>query len=539
MRTSLILSVLVWYSLHLSQAAVEQNRDAGRKHIGEEYWSHGKPQDSICTRPMFQDILQCEKDILPFVANGFPWSLPSVSKIPNKLRNQQMKRGNFGDSLDPINHMCEVFDDFSRCLDQHAIPTECLLIRDGSGFEISVVFQFLCHIQPRSINLLHSLQCLKETRVVDLLVLHLADRTGTHLDDMAQGTVNAFFRFLQSPEVWLKYSTNPGILYIVTGLRLICLPESVISHDVSFIIERKCGSHAAYLVRDYYFYVRTRFNSVLGTMGFRTNICDKEIRRNTTIGGVFVAPDDTKSDGVFTRSIDQFFKENSPGTAMDTAWGRLLRMLMANTPEEKFCDPLVYLTGAYQACLFLSFDPSGKAMFNVLQFAHSTKGIYFTPFPDSSSLKLFRSCWNLMEQMCGPNTTYLEYFYHASAGSREIQRMMDNLTCEWQDMLIRLYIEASEHGNLWPSTVNANQAPMFLSSGNYPYGSLTNSMSDLISVLSPGVKEISAKCSMASAERIKLFYQRLKYYLYIEIKLANLWRDSGLVGTLLGFWHEI
>ena len=538
MRTSLILSVLVWYSLHLSQAAVEQNRDAGRKHIGEEYWSHGKPQDSICTRPMFQDILQCEKDILPFVANGFPWSLPSVSKIPNKLRNQQMKRGNFGDSLDPINHMCEVFDDFSRCLDQHAIPTECLLIRDGSGFEISVVFQFLCHIQPRSINLLHSLQCLKETRVVDLLVLHLADRTGTHLDDMAQGTVNAFFRFLQNPELWSKYITNPGVLFIATGRGLICLPESVLSHHAFFIIDRKCGSHAAYLVRDFYLYFRTRFNSVLGKMGFTTNICDKKTRRNPTIGSVSAVPDDTKRDGVLNRSIDQFLEENSPGTAMDTAWGRFIRVTIASMAEKEFCDPVLG-TIKFQACLFVSYNPSGKARFNVLPYAHSVGPYNFAPFPDSSSLKLFRSCWNILQQMCGPNTTYYEYEYRISAGSREIQKMMDNVTCEWQDMLIRLYIEASEHGNLWPSTVNANQAPMFLSSGNYPYGSLTNSMSDLISVLSPGVKEISAKCSMASAERIKLFYQRLKYYLYIEIKLANLWRDSGLVGTLLGLWHEI
>ncbi len=104
--------------------------------------------------------------------------------------------------------------------------------------------------------------------------------------------------------------------------------------------------------------------------------------------------------------------------------------------------------------------------------------------------------------------------------------MMDDLTCEWQDTLIRLYIEASEHGNIWPTTVNANNGPMFLSSGNYPHGSLTNSMSDLISVLSLGVKEISERCSMASAKRIKLFYQRVKYVLYVEMKFMDMVKDA-------------
>ncbi len=511
----------------MGQAVVELNPGADKEErIDEEYRRHGQPQDAICIPENMREILQCEKDIRQLVINGFPWSPLSMSNIKNQLGNQQMEPGNFRDSLDLINHICEVFDDFSRCLDQHAIPTECLVIGDASGFNIHVVFQFLCHIQPRSTDLLHSLQCLKQTRVVDLLVFHLADRTGTHLDDMAQGTVYAFFKFLQSPELWSKYFATPRVLFGLTGAGLICLPESVLSHHAFFIIDRRCGSHAAYLVRDFYLYFRTRFNSVLGKMGFRTNICDKEASRNPTIGSVFVAPEDAKRERIFSRSIDRFFEDNSPGTAMDTAYGRWLRMALAIMPKKQFCDPLSGLSVAFDACLLVSYDPSGKARFNVLQYAHSLVTALFAPFADNSSLKLFRSCWNLLQQMCGPNTTYYEYAYRASAGSRQIQKMMDNLTCEWQDTLIRLYIEASEHGNIWPTTVNANNGPMFLSSGNYSYGSVTNSMPDLISVLSHGVKGISARCSIASAKRIKLFYQRLKYFLYIEIKFMNMMRDK-------------
>ena len=522
----LIISVLVWYSLQLSQAAVEQNPTADREErIGEEYRSHGKPQDAICTRETFREIMQCGKDIVRLARNGFPWGLAGMSKIKNQLRNQQMELGNFRDPLDLINHTCQVFDDFSRCLDQRAIPAECLTVVNAIFFKVHVVFRFICHIRPRSTDLLHSLQCLKDSRVVDLLVFHLADRTGTHINDFAQGTMNAFFKFLQNEELWSKYFNGPDALFNVITTGLICLPQKVLSQHVPFVIDRKCGSHAANLVGDYYLYVRTRFNSVLGKMGLPTNICDKEATRNLTFCSVFVAPGDTKSDGILSRSIDQFLEENSPGTAMDTAWGHQLRMIIASMAENEFCDPFYGINIVFSACLLVSYDPSGKTKFNILQYAHSVRPMNFAPFPDSSSLKLFRSCWNLVQQMCGPNTTYLDYKYHFSAGSRDIQRMMDNLTCEWQHMLTRLYIEAFEHGNLWPGTMNANQGPVFLSSGIHSYGGLTNSISVLISVLSCGVKEISARCSMASAKRIRLFYHRLKYYWYIELKYVNVMRE--------------
>ncbi len=47
----------------------------------------------------------------------------SQNQNPNK-KNQSV---NLRDPMDPINHICEVFGDFLRCLDQHANATECLL----------------------------------------------------------------------------------------------------------------------------------------------------------------------------------------------------------------------------------------------------------------------------------------------------------------------------------------------------------------------------------------------------------------------------
>ncbi len=529
MKYILGISVLVWLNLHLGQAAVENNPGAGReKRIHGGYRDYRRPQDATCTDETEREYLQCAKNLITLERHRYPWSLSDISEIQNQIRNQQKQNGSFRDPLDPINHVCEVCEGFLKCLDQHAIPSECLLSSTGWMFRLKVVFGFICHKQPRSTVLLQSLQCLQDSRVLDLLVFHLADRIGTHLDDMAQGTVNAFFKLLNNGGMVYKYSTFPTIPYWMTSIGLTCLPESVISHDIAFIVNRRCGSHAADLVCRYYLYFRSSFNSILSKIGFLNNICDKETRRNPTIDRADTAPVDTPTGGIFSRLFDTFVEEKFPGTAMDTEYGAILRSEIQSLSDQEFCDKFLGVQLPFQACLYLSYNPSGKAKFNILQYAHAVSITPFTPYPDSSSLTIFHSCWNLVQQICGPNATYIGYTYHVSAGSREIQRMMDDLTCEWQDTLIRLYIEASENGNIWPTGDNGNKRPMFLSSGILPFGSLTNSMSDLISVVSRGVKEISAKCSLTSAKRIMLFYERIKYSWYDEIKfLYEMGKVSG------------
>ncbi len=76
-------------------------------------------------------------------------------------------------------------------------------------FILHTFVTFICNERPRSIDLLHSLQCLTESRVLDLLVFYLANKPGTHIDDMAQGTVNALFSLLNSSELILKYGGEP------------------------------------------------------------------------------------------------------------------------------------------------------------------------------------------------------------------------------------------------------------------------------------------------------------------------------------------
>ena len=486
--------------------------------IGDAYLSHGRTQDAMCTPETVRVVIQCAKDLLPLDRNGFPWGpvVMTDHELQNEIRNRQKQNGDLRDPLDRINYVCDVFGDFIRCLDQHAIKRECLLTGSYETFRVHTVFQFICNVQPRSSNLLHSLQCLKESRVLDLLVFYLADRPGTHTEDMAQGTVNAFFRFLNSAGLVFNYGIHPLLMGGVVSYGLICLPESVISQDISFIVDRKCGSYTADLVRDFYLYFRTRFNHLLNKIGFPTNICDKDPRITDRL---YAAADNKESGGTLSRLFDQFLEENSPGTAMDTVYGHFLRSVIKTIPDREFCDPFGALIPSFRACFLLSYDPSGKARFNVMLYAHAVSPVPYAPFPDSSSLNIFGACWNILQQTCGANASYYDYKYRVSAGSRKIQRLMDNLTCEWQDTLIQKYIEASEHGNIWPTGMNAPARPMCLSRGYITFGSLANSMSDLLSVVNRGVKEIASRCSMASAKRIIEFYDRLKYGWYNQIKL--------------------
>ncbi len=226
MRYVLGISVLVWFNLHLSQGVLEHNPGATQEErISDGDQSHGSQEDAICTMKTWLDVLQCRKDLTPLVKNGFPWARANMSELQNQI--QQNHRRNLADPLDPINYVCEVFGDFLKCVDQHAIPSECMVSGDASGFVDQITFQFVCDIQPRSIDLLHSLQCLTQSRVLDLLVLYLADRSGTHIDDMAQGNVNALFTLLMKGNIqFMKFFIEPFPMDLLVSTGLISFQKA-------------------------------------------------------------------------------------------------------------------------------------------------------------------------------------------------------------------------------------------------------------------------------------------------------------------------
>ncbi len=513
--------ILFWLSLYLPRAAV-QNPETGEEQPG----NHGNRKSlatlAICNWDDVYMINNCAKDLHPLIMNGFPWGVANGNDIQNQRRNERQLKNTINDPLDPVNYVCRVFEDFLRCTDERSIPNVCLLTGTGQIFRIHTIFNFLCYKEPRSIDLLHNLRCLQQTRVVDLMVFQLSDIYGTSLIDIqAQGTTKALFRFLDFAPLTPAYYVNPIGLYKLANLGMICFPESVITHYIPFIVNRKCGSQAAVLVRSYYLHFRAHFNDLLDELGVPTNICHRKIHKNlTTVDGARMEPENFADDPLL-RLFEQFIEDKSPGTAMDTVYGRHLRRVIEEASASELCNPVSGLLASFQACVLLSYDASGKEIFNVLQYAHSMTMPY-TDFPETSSMETLSACWNLLQQICGANSTYVEYSYRVSAGSRQIQEMMNNVTCKWQDMLIGHYIAASEDGNIWPSGYNIPQRPMFLSRGIHTLGDFQNSLSDLSVALDAGIKEISSKCSKASATRIRLFYHRLKYFLYDVLKLQDM-----------------
>ncbi len=468
---------LLCISLHLTQAFDQNSKTEQELHINEKY-ENTRTTQAICNEGIFLMMRNCQKDLYPLIRNGFPWRVGNENEIQPQGPSRRQLKNIIQDPLDPVNHLCDVFEDFLKCIDEHSIPKTCLLTGSGQTFRMHTIFNFICNKEPRTIDLLHSLRCLQETRVVDLLIFHLAHTYGTSLIDLqAQGTTNAMFRFLDIIPVTYTYF-NTLAFYKMANLGLICLPESVISHHVPFIVNGKCGSQAANLIRTYYFYFRAQFNDVLDKMGVRTNICDKNSHNNPTRGiENHMTPENIHVEPPL-RSFEQFLEDRSPGTALDTEYGRFVKRVIKDTKVQKFCDPVYALATSFQACLLLSYDISGKGMFNVLHYAHSMT-LPYTDYPRALTMKRVNSCWSLLQQICVANSTYFEYNYLVSTGSSHIQTMMDNLTCKWQDMLIGHYIATSEDGNIWPTAFNVPKRPLLLSRGIYTLGDFQNSMSDL------------------------------------------------------------
>ncbi len=390
MECVLSICFLVLFSFHLTRAAEHSVR------IGLENIVNSSPewsQSPVCSMKIDREIRRCAKDLVLFELYGFPWVVTDEAETQNQMGNRQKVRDGIQDPLDPINQICGLFQEFLKCLDQHAIPEVCLIAGTGEQFKYYTVFTFVCHIQPRSIDLFNSLSCLQENRVLNLMVFLLANKPGTHIDDMAQGTVNALFKFLNSDLLQSTFYINPEGATSVVSDGLICLPESVLSRESSFLIDSLCGKYTAHLARDYYLYFRRRYQYLLGKTGFPTNICDKETNgklRRLHANEAHAVSGDARRDFLFSRLFYRFLDENSPGTALDTVYGRGLRNFIESRTDQEFCNPLI-LSISFEACTLLSYDPSGKTRFNVLHFAHSTL-LRFEPFTDSSRMEIFRFC---------------------------------------------------------------------------------------------------------------------------------------------------
>ncbi len=147
------------------------------------------PPEVVCDETDYRIIDRCAINLRDITLGGFPW-------YP-QLKERQGNYDTLKDPMDPINRVCEVYDQTLNCLEQHSIPHVCW-ISFGDVLQLYTDFKFICE-QPRTTALLRVLGCLQENKALDLLVYRLADRYGAHfMDQYVNGNKNAFFRFLNN-----------------------------------------------------------------------------------------------------------------------------------------------------------------------------------------------------------------------------------------------------------------------------------------------------------------------------------------------------
>ena len=324
-----------------------------------------------------------------------------------------------------------------------------------------------------------------------MLYFHMADRcrgVGI-LDDIMRRRKNAHFYTLDIKTV----GQRPLIPL------LYCLPRPAISTCVKGIVEDECGTMTADFIQNYLTYLQDWFGQALKFAGINSNICDN---------GMLPGKPPTSIQPGHT-GIPGLLEVTAPGTALDTVYGNSLVTHLHGLPGEKLCTTDNAID-AYQACVMSSDDKSEKGKFSILQFAHQLLPVV-SHGPQCSRLEQFTTCWNLLQHICGPKVRGFEQHATLFVESCEIQSDMDAVGCHWQDMLLGHYIQASRV-TVWPTVSQCLNNPMYLEDEYYSsFDSIMKYLDAVISLLQPGVEEISRKCGSQPAKRITSLLHTIRY----------------------------
>ncbi len=439
-------------------------------------------------------VWQCQRDVYQLALAGYPWSPHRSQRHSTNDPNVTDRDNNLKDALDSLNYVCHIYDRSQTCLQESGKPDYCLYA-SADGGTIHSDFQFICHHQQRDVNLAHSLQCLHNTRLLVMLYFHIADRCRGFgiLDDIMRRYKHAYFYTLDVN----PFGEQPFMS------RLYCVPKDVVSTCIRDIIKDQCGVMAADLVQNYLLYSQDYFAQVLKSAGLKSDICDSDISSDTVSSKLPVRAGHTKL------GISRLLEMTAPGTALDTVRGKFIMGYLHSLSKEDLCSTQNVAT-AYGACVMSSDDKAERSQFNILQFS-----AYRVPLAlhgtQCSRLEQFTECWKLLQETCGPRIRGLEQHATLMMEGCEIQSELDTVGCHWQDMLLPHYIHASRV-TVWP-TVGQCLSDQMLLEGTY-YSSFDSVMHDLdalISLLQPGVEEISSKCGSRPAKRITSLLSKLRY----------------------------
>lgn len=294
-------------------------------------------------------VLACKRDLGLMGSQGFPWA------VSDRLHSVTRGDSSLEDPLDSLDSLCETLDKSRRCLEENGISEYCC--QTVAGAPANMEFEFICHRRQRDENLVRSLRCLHESRLLVMLYFHIANRCGgvEILDSVITRRKNTYF-----------YSTDVNPVFYQTSAPLMyCLPRQITATCVTQLVDDRCGAMSADLVQSYLFYIQDRYSETLQAAGLSAKTCDPDIGPSSNV------ENKTRTDSDIGKT--KFSKLpralRGPGTAMDSVYGNYLSASLISKSGEDICQvPNSYLK--IEECVMYSDDVYNKRRFNILQFAH-------------------------------------------------------------------------------------------------------------------------------------------------------------------------
>ncbi len=460
--------------------------------------------------PLHHSKIDCSDALrLPYTLfypyfGGYPWS------GKNDLRKNHNVTDGLHDALDAINHVCDISDRIHIRIRDSGIQDYCLLSMGSPYAPGFLSFRFLCHHQPRDENLLHSLQCLHDHRLLTMLYFHIGSQYGTGiLDRIMRGNKNAF---------WYSINVWPEVDEPI-GFPMLCLPKDVISTCVRTIVESRCGNMTAVLVQDYILYLQHWAAQALESAGLDPDICHHDI--DITPADAYMSsqydtsPNTPPASSPYTELI-RLAEKIGPGSALDSYAGKYILEYVKQLGD-KYCYDVNSQQAVASMCLFSSEDSAGMARFNILQFAHQL--IQLVDEFSCTRLAQFTACWNLLQETCGSRVRWVALHATLLVEGCKLQTLMDDIGCHWQDMLINHYIEASRR-TVWPTETQALGNPMYLDKAYYSVSGVRKDLETVISLLKPGVEEIASRCGRQPAAQLDGLLHKIRYLQNDALKMV-------------------
>ncbi len=462
---------------------------------------HNATIDCGDRKALVNRILQCQQDLQQLAGYGYPWSPRGNNGQASGNASKPLTRK---DALDSINHMCNIYYNSRKCLEESGIGDFCL--STTFFLPVQLNFQFICRYRPRDETLVYALQCLHDKRLLAMLYFHIMRRcrgVGI-LDDLMRRRKSEYFYRLDV-EPWWEQPTPP-LLY--------CLPRSAITTCVRGIVQDQCRAVTADFVQNFLLYLQDWFGQALESAGLKLNSCDQEIESNMLPSRPPV-PFEHDNLGIFS-----LLETTAPGTALDTVYGRYILASLRGLSVEELCNDHNGYT-AYLACWMSSDGKYDKSKFDILQYAHQLIPVLSYHGTQCGRLDDFTACWNLLQEICGHKVRGLKQHATLMVEGCKIQSELDTAACHWQDNLLEHYINASRV-TVWPTTYQGLLNPMSLENTHYHSVSVLNDLDTVISLLQPGVEAIYWQCAPQPANRLGQLLTKLRYLQVDAMKYGTL-----------------